>query len=328
MKIPPAWLGAAALCVLMLALVWAGLSLGSTGWQSPLVAWSDEGLRQIVWEIRAPRTFGALLVGALLGLGGAVAQGLFRNPLAEPYLLGSSSGACLSMVLMLTVGQSWAVSSGWLAGLGLTGAAFIGAVGGVSLTLMLSRGATQTMRLLLGGVVVGVVLGALTELVLLWSAEAWRTMRAFMLGNTAMLSWQACGLMGLVLAVTLPVAWTLSRVLDALSLGEDTARTLGIPLGAARGVLVGVLALSTAAAVAQAGLVAFVGLVAPHLARPWAGARHASMLWASSLLGGTLLLAADVLARGLIAPQELPVGVLTAVMGGVYLLVLLHRKAA
>lgn len=322
------WLGVSVLCAVLLSLVWAGLAMGSTGWQSPLAAWSDEGLRQIVWEIRAPRTFGALLVGALLGLGGSVAQGLFRNPLAEPYLLGSSSGACLSMVLMLTVGQSWAASSGWLAGLGLTGAAFVGAVAGVSLTLMLSRGATQTMRLLLGGVVVGVVLGALTELVLLWSAEAWRTMRAFMLGNTAMLSWQACGLMGLVLAVTLPVAWTLSRVLDALSLGEDTARTLGIPLGAARGVLVGVLALSTAAAVAQAGLVAFVGLVAPHLARPWAGARHASMLWVSSLLGGTLLLAADVLARWLIAPQELPVGVLTAVMGGVYLLVLLHRKAA
>lgn len=328
MRLSAYWLGVIAACMLMLTLIWAGLSLGSTGWQSPLAALSDEGLRQIVWQIRAPRTFGALLVGALLGLGGAVAQGLFRNPLAEPYLLGSSSGACLSMVLMLTVAQPWLASSAWLSGLGLTGAAFIGAVGGVSLTLMLSRGATQTMRLLLGGVVVGVVLGALTELVLLWSAEAWRTMRAFMLGNTAMLSWQACGLMGLVLAVTLPVAWLLSRVLDALSLGEDTARTLGIPLGTARGVLVGVLALSTAAAVAQAGLVAFVGLVAPHLARPWAGARHAAMLWTSSLLGGVLLLAADVLARCLIAPQELPVGVLTAVMGGVYLLVLLHRRAA
>lgn len=328
MKMSAYRLGVTAACLLMLTLICAGLSLGSTGWQSPLAAWSDEGLRQIVWQIRAPRTVGALLVGALLGLGGAVAQGLFRNPLAEPYLLGSSSGACLSMVLMLTVGQSWAASSGWLAGLGLTGAAFIGAVGGVSLTLVLSRGATQTMRLLLGGVVVGVVLGALTELVLLWSAEAWRTMRAFMLGNTAMLSWQACGLMGLVLALTLPVAWLLSRVLDAMSLGEDTARTLGIPMGAARSVLVGVLALSTAAAVAQAGLVAFVGLVAPHLARPWAGARHATMLWTSSLLGGTLLLAADVLARSLIAPQELPVGVLTAVMGGVYLLVLLYRRAS
>lgn len=321
-----AWPVALILICAMLLLVWMGLGMGSTGWQSPVAAWSDEGLRQIVWEIRAPRTVGSLLVGALLGLGGAVAQGLFRNPLAEPYLLGSSSGACLSMVLMLTVGQSWVASSGWLASMGLTGAAFVGAVAGVSLTLLLSRGATQTMRLLLAGVVVGVVLGALTELVLLWSAEAWRTMRAFMLGNTAMLSWSACGLMGLVLAVALPVACLLARVLDALSLGEDTARTLGIPLGVARGVLVGVLALSTAAAVAQAGLVAFVGLVAPHLVRPWAGARHANLLWASSLLGATLLLAADVLARSLIAPQELPVGVLTAVMGGVYLLVLLHRR--
>lgn len=320
-------IGAVALVLMATALVWLGLGVGSIGWQSPWKAWSDDSLRQIVWEIRAPRTVGALLVGALLGLGGAVAQGLFRNPLAEPYLLGSASGACLGLVLMLTMGASWVNASTWLARLGLTGAAFIGAVAGVSLTLMLSRGATQTMRLLLGGVVVGVVLGAVTELVLLWSAEAWRTMRAFMLGNTSMLGWPACGLMGLMLAVTWPVGMLLSRVLDALSLGEDTARTLGIPLGTARGVLVAVLALSTAAAVAQAGLVAFVGLVAPHLARPWAGARHASMLWASSLLGGVLLLASDVLARSLIAPQELPVGVLTAVMGGVYLLVLLHRRA-
>lgn len=322
-----ALIGALVLVLMAAALVWLGLGVGSIGWQSPWQAWSDDSLRQIVWEIRAPRTVGALLVGALLGLGGAVAQGLFRNPLAEPYLLGSASGACLGLVLMLTMGASWVNASTWLARLGLTGAAFVGAVAGVSLTLMLSRGATQTMRLLLGGVVVGVVLGAVTELVLLWSAEAWRTMRAFMLGNTSMLGWPACGLMGLMLMVTWPVGMLLSRVLDALSLGEDTARTLGIPLGTARGVLVAVLALSTAAAVAQAGLVAFVGLVAPHLARPWAGARHASMLWASSLLGGVLLLASDVLARSLIAPQELPVGVLTAVMGGVYLLVLLHRRA-
>lgn len=328
----PAVHGAALIgLVLALCLIWTGLGMGSVGWQSPWAAWSDEGMRQIVWEIRAPRTLGALLVGALLGLGGAVAQGLFRNPLAEPYLLGTSSGACLGLVLMLTLGEAWVATSpdaaSLLGRLGLTGAAFVGAVAGVSLTLTLSRGAAQTMRLLLCGVVVGVVLGALTELVLLWSADAWRTMRAFMLGNTAMLSWSACGVMGLVLGVTLPAAWLLSRVLDALSLGEDTARTLGIPLGMARGVLVGVLALSTAAAVAQAGLVAFVGLVAPHLARPWAGARHATMLWASCLLGGLLLLSADVLARTLIAPQELPVGVLTAVMGGVYLLVLLHRRA-
>jgi iron complex transport system permease protein len=319
--------GLMVLLILLMLLTWAGLGVGSAGWQSPWGLSSDEGLSQIVWEIRAPRTLGAFLVGALLGLGGAVAQGLFRNPLAEPYLLGSSAGAGLCMALMLTLGLPWAVSTGLWGRLGLTGAAFVGALGGVSLTLLLARGAVHTMRLLLGGVVVGVVLGALTQLMMLWSAEAWRAMQAFMLGNTAMLGWPACQLMGLALCLTLPVALMLSRVLDALSLGEDTARTLGLPLGYARVLLVGVLALSTAAAVAQAGLVAFVGLVAPHLVRPWAGARHATMLWSASLMGGVLLLAADVAARCLLAPQELPVGVLTAVMGGGYLLVLLHRRA-
>jgi iron complex transport system permease protein len=321
-------LGMLILSGLLAALAVIGLGMGSAGWQLPWTAPKDDGLQQIVWQIRAPRTLGAMLVGGLLGLGGAVAQGLFRNPLAEPYLLGSSSGAGLCMALMLTLGMPWAVSTGIWGKLGLTGAAFVGAVAGVSLTLLLARGAAHTMRLLLGGVVVGVVLGALTQLLMLWSAEAWRTMQAFMLGNTAMLGWPACGLMALVLGACLPVALMLSRVLDALSLGEDTARTLGIPLGLTRAVLVGVLALCTAAAVAQAGLVAFVGLVAPHLVRPWAGGKHATLLGAASLMGAVLLAAADVLARSLIAPQELPVGVLTAVMGGSYLLLLLHRRAA
>jgi len=321
-------LGMLILSGLLAALAVIGLGMGSAGWQLPWGTPIDEGLQQIVWQIRAPRTLGAMLVGGLLGLGGAVAQGLFRNPLAEPYLLGSSSGAGLCMALMLTLGMPWAVSTGIWGKLGLTGAAFVGAVAGVSLTLLLARGAAHTMRLLLGGVVVGVVLGALTQLLMLWSAEAWRTMQAFMLGNTAMLGWPACGLMALVLGACLPVALMLSRVLDALSLGEDTARTLGIPLGLTRAVLVGVLALCTAAAVAQAGLVAFVGLVAPHLVRPWAGGRHVALLGASSLMGAVLLAAADVLARSLISPQELPVGVLTAVMGGSYLLLLLHRRAA
>lgn len=315
-----------ALCLALLLLGGVGLSVGSAGWQSPWAVPTSAGLGQIMWEIRAPRTLGAMLVGALLGLGGAVAQGLFRNPLAEPYLLGSSSGAALGMALMLSFGMPDALVATTGGRMSLTGAAFIGAVGGVSLSLMLARGAAHTMRLLLGGVVVGVVLGALTQLLMVWSASAWRIMQAFMLGHTALLGWQACGLMAAVLCLTLPVAMALARVLDALSLGEDAARTLGIPLGLTRAVLVAVLALSTGAAVAQAGLVAFVGLVAPHLVRARAGARHGILLFLSTLMGAVLLVAADILSRLVLAPQELPVGVLTAVLGGTYLLWLLHRR--
>jgi iron complex transport system permease protein len=318
--------GLSVLTLAGLMLLVLGLCVGSTGWQAPWSMGADDTLRQLVWEIRAPRTLGAALVGALLGLSGALAQGLFRNPLAEPYLLGSSSGAGLSMALVLTLGMPWAVSSGWWDRLGLTGCAFVGSVAGVSLTLIMARGAAHTMRLLLAGVVVGVVLGAFTQLLMVWSAEAWRVMQAFMLGNTAMLGWSSCGVMAAVGLVCLPVSLMLARVLDALTLGEDTARSLGLPLDASRAALVAMMALATAAAVAQAGLIAFVGLVSPHLVRPWAGGQHRRLLLAASLMGAVLLMAADVLARILLAPQELPVGVLTAVMGGVYLLVMLYRR--
>jgi iron complex transport system permease protein len=320
--------------LLAVALLVLGLGMGAEGWQAPWHAWGDASARAIVLDIRAPRTLGAFLVGALLGLGGAVAQGLFRNPLADPHLLGSASGAGLSMALALALGPLWWAGSTWSADhgmaarLGLTGLAFVGAIGGVGLTLLLARGAAQTLRLLLAGVVVGVVLGALTQWLMLWSAEAWRAMQAFMLGNTALLGWEACALMVAAWIVTLPVAWALSPVLDALALGEDTARSLGVPLGLARGVLVCVLAATTASAVAQAGLIAFVGLVAPHLVRGFCGGRHRVLLWAASAMGGVLMLVSDVLARGLLPPQELPVGVLTAVLGGSYLLVLLHRRPA
>lgn len=325
------WPVALALVLLMALLVCLGLGVGSVGWQSPWSAAADPLSAQIVWDVRAPRTAGCLLVGALLGLGGAVAQGLFRNPLAEPYLLGSSSGAALAMALLLSLGGGLGLALGDELALpskmGLTGVAFVGAVAGVCLTLLLARGAAHTLRLLLSGVVVGVVLGAFTQLMMMWSAQAWRVMQAFMLGNTAMLDWPACAVMAAILAVCLPVSLALSRQLDALSLGEDTARTLGVSLGWTRLWLVAVVALSTAGAVAQVGLVSFVGLVAPHLVRPLTGARHLHVLWASALMGAVLLLAADVLARWALAPQELPVGLFTAVTGGVYLLVVLHRRA-
>ncbi len=318
----------ALLGTLSLGLMALGLGVGSTGWHDPLASWQEATEQQILWDIRLPRTLGAWLVGALLGLAGAVAQGLFRNPLAEPYLLGSSSGASLAVALALVFLGPTNLVAGWSWRFGLTGAAFVGALGGVMLTLFLARGAAHTLRLLLAGVVVGVVLGALTSLTVLWSADAWRAMQAFNLGNTGELGWPACAVLLVAFGVAWPPALMLSRVLDALTLGEDTVRTLGIPLGWARAALVAVLALTTAAAVAQAGLVAFVGLAAPHLVRRHVQTRHAGLLLASSLMGGVLLQAADVLARWVIAPQEIPVGVLTAVLGGGYLLWLMHRRPA
>ena len=318
---------AGALLALAVGLLMLGLAAGSEGWSFAWVAESD-----LVWAIRAPRSFGALLTGALLGLAGALAQGLFRNPLADPYLLGSAAGAGLGVVLVLAAGGMVGefiglATAGLLLRTGLVGAAFAGALGGVTLTLVLARGTSRPLVLLLAGVVVGVLLSAVSELVTLASPEALRGKQVFMLGTTSFLSWSSVAVLAAVLAGSLPVALLFARALDALVLGEASAASLGLPLSRLRLLLVVVMALATGTAVAQAGLVAFVGLVAPHIVRRLVVATHASVLALSAATGAVLLLAADVAARSVVAPQELPVGLLTAVLGGAYLLVLLRRRS-
>jgi iron complex transport system permease protein len=323
------------LALASLALLALGLVTGPAGWSWPAILsdWRSDEAALLIGQIRAPRTLGAWAVGALLGLAGAIAQGLFRNPLADPYLLGTSAGAGLAVVLVLvgaTAGGAGLAlaTAAWAARLGLVAAAFVGALGGLLLTLALARGAQSPLRLLLAGVVVGVVLGAASDLVITVSPEALRGKQTFLLGSTGCLGWPAVALLAAGLAVLLPLAQRLARVLDALTLGEDTATSLGLDLPRLRLALVVLLALATGLAVSQAGLVAFVGLVAPHLVRRHAPSAHAFVLLASTAMGGALLLAADVLARGLVAPQELPVGVITAVLGGGYLMRLLHRQEA
>jgi iron complex transport system permease protein len=301
-----------------------GCAVGSTGFESWRTAWQDDTAWQIVWDIRLPRSLGAWVAGALLGLSGALAQGLFRNPLADPYLLGSASGASLGVAIALALFGGNPFASEFLVRLGLTGAAFVGAVVAVVLTLVLARGVQHTLRLLLAGVIVGVVLGAVASLITLMRPDVLQGMQGFLLGSTSFIDWNACVLMLGVLLVCMLLSLVLSRVLDALSLGESTALSLGLPLVPVRMTLVGVLALATGAAVAQTGLVAFVGLAAPHLVRSLIKTQHKWMVLLSALMGGVLLLSADLLARLLMSPQEMPVGVLTAVLGGGYLLWLMY----
>ena len=314
------------LLLIAAALVLLGAGVGSTGFQSVLNAMDDPVALQILWDIRLPRTLGAWVAGALLGLAGAVAQGLFRNPLADPYLLGSASGASLGVALSLVLFGVSPFATQWLMRLGLTAGAFAGAVAGVLLTLLLAKGVQHTLRLLLAGVIVGVVLGAAKELIMLARPDFLQSMQSFMLGSTGYVGWIACAIMSGTWLLCMAAAWALSPVLDGLALGEATAASLGLPLERLRRALVAVLALATGTAVAQTGLVAFVGLAAPHLVRSVVKTSHGRLVFLSSLTGGTLLMAADILARWVIAPQELPVGVLTAVLGGGYLLWLMHRR--
>ena len=313
----------------------AGLATGSDG-LSLRALWADlqgPDAALLIGHIRAPRTLGAALVGALLGLAGALAQGLFRNPLADPYLLGSAAGAGLGVVLVLAAASAGGVVLGlagaaWIERLGLVGAAFVGALAGVGLTLSLARGAAHTLRLLLAGVVVGVMAGAVSDLITVAVPEALRGKQAFLLGSTSFLGWPALGLLATGLVALLALVGRFARALDALTLGEDSAASLGLDLPRLRLLLVLMLSAATALAVSQAGLVAFVGLVAPHLVRRAAPGPHGWLVAASAAMGAALLVLADVLSRALVAPQELPVGVVTAVLGGAYLVWLLKQRGA
>ena len=306
------------LLVISIALLCLGALLGSGG-----IAWSADAA--IVFDIRMPRSAGAWLAGALLGLAGAIAQGVFRNPLADPYLLGSASGALMGVALVL--GFSHAIADSGLALIGLNSGAFIGALLGVVAALILAGGYRSSLQLLLSGVVISVILGAGNALFTFVRPDLYQRFQSFMLGNTSLLDWQGVFLMLLVWLVCIAFALLLSAALNALSLGENTAKTVGLPIDQMRLGLIAILALATGAAVAQTGLIAFIGLAAPHLVRRFANGSQRIHLLMSSLAGGILLLASDLLARTILAPLELPVGIVTAVLGGSYLLLLLRRQA-
>ncbi len=311
----------------MLGLGWVvvamGLAVGSEGWGWPQGA--DAHI--ILWELRLPRSLGAWLAGALLGLAGALGQSIFRNPLADPYLLGSASGAGLGVALGLVVAHGWVGGFPWWLRWGSGGLAFAGAWLAIALALWWSRGLTHTPRLLLSGVVVGVVLSALTSALMVRVPQAWAGFQSFMLGTTQAMDQPALGVMALGLLICLVVALRRARVLDVLSLGEATAQSLGLNLGRARWALLLSMTLATSLAVSHTGLIAFVGLAAPHLVRTLGLRRPSVLLTLSAWAGGLLLAAADLVSRWWWSPLEWPVGVLTALIGGLYLLHALRRRS-
>jgi iron complex transport system permease protein len=273
-----AWL----LFLLLLALV-LGVALGAVA-LSPgevvraLLGWEEN---PIVTQLRLPRVLGGMLVGAALGVAGAAFQGLFRNPLADPYLMGSASGAAFAVTLFAALlgGLSPAFAQHAVfqhLPLSATFFGFLGALLATLLTLVLAGGVARTHELVLAGVVVGSVLTGATTYLMMQDADRVRAVFAYTLGNLAFLGWPSVRVLALIFLLALPPLLLLGRALNALQLGEETARSLGLPLEPLKLTLLLSASLLTAGAVAQAGIIGFVGLVAPHALRRLLGETTAS----------------------------------------------------
>lgn len=285
----------------------------------------------VVWQLRAPRALLGLCVGAILAVCGAALQAVVRNDLADPYLLGITSGASLGAATVIALGLG-SLGLGALVGtIGTSGGAFLGALLALAIVLVLvgPRRRLGSGRLVLAGLAVGYALSAVTNLVVVLSdnRDAIRAITFWMLGSLGQASWDDLPLVALALAAALGVLVIWGRRLDAIGLGDDVARSLGSDPDRLRRNVAIVTAVAIAAAVAVSGAIGFVGLVVPHLARGLVGATHRLLLPTSALLGGTLLVAADTLARTVLAPREIPLGILTALLGTPLLLLLIARRS-
>jgi iron complex transport system permease protein len=277
----------------------------------------------ILWNLRLPRTLLAAMTGAALAAAGAAFQGLFRNPLADPFIIGASSGAAFGATLALMFGFS---SS--LLGLGpVPIAAFAGALMTVFVVYALAgSGSAPVGALLLCGSAVGTLLSAVVSFLLISKEQPWFTVFSWLLGGFSGRSWNHVWAAAPYLGVGISLLWAAARPLDALAGGDEAARSLGLNVGWARILIVAAASLVTAASVAVAGTVGFVGLIAPHMARLLFGGGHARLIPMSAVLGAILLVAADNVARTVLAPNEVPVGIITAALGGPFFLYLLRTR--
>ena len=277
----------------------------------------------IIWQIRLPRVLLAALVGGSLALSGAAYQGVFRNPLADPYLLGVASGAGLGATVALVFGSSLP----WIFG-SVPLMAFVFALLAVGLTLVLARrrGAAPLFSLILAGVVLGSSATALTSLLMLSQRDDAARVLAWLLGSFGLSSWaQLASLLPFTLLAAV-VTLASSRGLNVLGLGEESAAGLGLRVEWFRVVLITAATLATAAAVSAAGIIGFVGLIVPHTLRLAFGPDHRTLLPLTLVYGAVFMVLADLAARTVIAPAEIPIGVVTALIGGPFFLWLLRRR--
>jgi len=280
----------------------------------------DGPMREVVWNIRLPRTLVGALVGANLALSGALLQAVMRNPLADPHLIGVSSGAGLfGVIVLILFPQMWLM---------LTPAAFLGACGAALLIYALAwRDGVQPVRLILAGVAVSSFLGSGISALLIFFSDRVDGALAFLVGGLSAKSWPE-----LVTILPYSVAGMLAALcgsshLNVLALGDANARGLGLPIEAVRFLMTAVAALLAASAVSVAGLLGFVGLIVPHMVRLLIGGDYRVLLPASALTGAAVMMFCDTLARMMFAPVELPVGIVTGALGAPFFLYLLRREA-
>ena len=329
-RVPLAIALAALAAVVCLAIVF-GIAYGAVAIPPDRVVASlagrgDPTETAIILGLRLPRVLGAALVGAALAGAGALLQGLLRNPLADPYVLGTSAGGALGAVVGLLFG-------GALGLFAVPALAFAGALLSVVLVWRLARVGAETpvVTLLLAGVVLSAVAGSLITLLEVAGDRLQlrlSTLLGLLVGGVSVISWAQLAVAAVLVGAALAVAIAVAHRLDAFSLGDDVAATLGVDVEGTKRLVLATSALLAAAAVSLAGLVGFVGLVAPHLVRAVLGPGHARLIPAAALTGAAFLVAADLLARIALAPTELPVGVVTGLIGGPFFFALLWRHRA
>ncbi len=296
--------------------VWASIASHLGLGESPLSVLRDG----IVWELRLPRVLTAAAVGAGLALSGAVMQAITRNPLADPYLLGLSSGASLGAVAVLLLG----------AALLLPVAAFVGAMAALVVTLVLASalGSITPTRTVLAGLAVSAFAGAVTSLIIFWTVtgDSYREILGWLLGSLSGARWPAVAItFAAILIAGIPVMLT-GRLLDSFAFGDVSAASLGVNVSGTRWGLLAASALLTGAMVSVSGSIGFVGLVLPHAVRLLVGPGHRALLPLAALSGAIFLVWADTAARSLFEPRELPVGIVTALIGAPVFALLLARR--
>ena len=278
----------------------------------------------IIWEVRLPRVLLGAIVGSSLGVVGATLQALVRNPLAEPYIIGVSAGASVGAAAAILFGVG-----AWLGAESVSVMAFLGALGALALVLALARstGRITPSRMIVAGVAVGYLLSAATSLLIITadSTEAARAVVFWLLGSLANADWSTLPIGYLGMGVGLALVFWWRRRLDLLALGDETAMASGVDPGRTRTVLVLVVALCVGFAVSLSGGIGFVGLAAPHIARRIVGPIHRNLVPASAALGAIVLVWADVAARIALQPRELPIGVVTGVLGAPVLIALVRK---